>query len=66
MTYSKKIGKNIRKIRENKKITQEELGRIADISKRQIIRIEDGENQKVKTLEKIAQALLVTFKDLIK
>jgi len=66
MTYSEKIGKNIRKIRKYKKISQEELGRIAGVSKRQIIRIESGENQKVETLEKIAKALLVTFKDLVK
>jgi len=65
MTYSEKIGKNISKIRKAKKLSQDDLATLAGVSKRQIIRIEAGENQSVKTIEKIANALLVTFKDLI-
>ena len=61
---SKKIG-IIRRIRESKKITQEQLALTAGLNRAYIGYIERGErNPSTGTLAKIAQALKVSVKDL--
>ncbi|QQG47966.1 MAG: helix-turn-helix transcriptional regulator [Candidatus Woesebacteria bacterium] len=65
-TVSKKIGKNIRKIRERKEITQEQLALDAGLNRAYIGYIERGErNPSTDTVVKIAKALKVSPKELI-
>lgn len=60
-----KLGKNIRKLREERKLSQFNLAVDCNIPKVQIGRIERAEiNTTVRTLNKIAIALNVTIKDL--
>ncbi len=62
------IAKNLRKLRKIKKLSQEKLARLADVSNNTIIKIEAGKNQNptLDTLEKISEALKVSVDDLIK
>jgi transcriptional regulator with XRE-family HTH domain len=63
---SVKIGKSIRKIREEKAITQEQLALEAGLNRAYIGYIERGErNPTIKTLEKIAKILKVSTKELL-
>lgn len=63
---SVKIGKSIRKIREEKEITQEQLALEAGLNRAYIGYIERGErNPTLKTLEKIAKILKVSTKELL-
>lgn len=65
-SVSKKIGKNVRQIRERKSFTQEELALEAGLNRAYIGYIERGErNPSTATLEKISKALKVTLKDLL-
>lgn len=61
------ITKNLRKLRESKKLSQEKLARLADVANNTIIKIEAGKNQNptLKTLKKVAKALEVSIDDLI-
>ena len=60
------VGFNIRKIREEKGLTQEKLAAVADLHRAYIGQIERGEkNIGLKNLEKIAKALGVDVKDLL-
>ena len=65
---SRKIGENIRKLRQQKKISQDRLSKEADSALNTIVKIEIGEspNPTVETLEKIAKALGITVGDLFK
>jgi len=65
---SKKIGENIRKLRQQKKISQDRLSKEADLALNTIVKIEIGEspNPTVETLEKIAKALGISVGDLFK
>jgi predicted transcriptional regulator len=59
------FGNHLRKIREGKKISQEELGYRAGISQSQIYRIEKGLiNTTVSTVVQIAEALEMASKEL--
>lgn len=61
-----KIGKNIRKIRENTELTQEQLAHEAGLNRAYVGYIERGErNPSTDTLVKIAKALKVPPKDLL-
>jgi len=62
------IASNLRKLRESKKISQEKLARLADVSNNTIIKIEAGKNQNptLDTLKKIAKILGVSVDELIK
>jgi transcriptional regulator with XRE-family HTH domain len=61
-----RVGFNIRKIREENGISQEELAGIADLHRAYIGQIERGEkNIGLRNLEKIAKALKVSIKDLL-
>jgi transcriptional regulator with XRE-family HTH domain len=63
---NKKVGLNIRKIREAKDLSQEKLATLADLHRTYIGQIERGEkNIGLKNLEKIAKALKVNIKDLL-
>ena len=62
------ISKTLRKIRENKGLSQEKLARLADVANNTIIKIEAGKNQNptLDTLKKIAKSLDVSIDELIK
>lgn len=62
------ISTNLRKLREEKNLSQEKLARLADVANNTIIKIEAGKNQNptLDTLKKIAKALEVSIDDLIK
>ena len=63
---SKKIGQSIRKIRESRKITQEQLALTAGLNRAYIGYIERGErNPSTDTIVKVAKALKVSPKDLL-
>ncbi|MBX7047236.1 MAG: helix-turn-helix domain-containing protein [Ignavibacteria bacterium] len=54
----KKIGRDIKKIRKQKKITQEQLANLIGTNKSNIARIESGnQNITIQLLSRIAQAL---------
>ncbi|MBN2591803.1 MAG: helix-turn-helix transcriptional regulator [Sedimentisphaerales bacterium] len=60
------VGMNIRKIREKRELSQEDLAGIAGLHRTYIGQIERGEkNIGLKNLERIAKALKVTIKDLL-
>jgi transcriptional regulator with XRE-family HTH domain len=62
------IGNNIRRIRKQKKLTQERLARQADISLNTLTKIESGfaKAPNIKTVAKIARVLNVSVDELIK
>ena len=62
------IGKNIKKIRQEKGISQDRLSKRADLALNTIINIEPDEspNPTVETLQKIANALEVSIEELFK
>ena len=62
------ISKNIRKLREQKGISQDRLSKLADISLNTIAKLEldDTQNPTIETLQKIAKALDVKVEELIK
>jgi len=61
------LSKNLRKLREQKGLSQDRLAKLADIANNTIIKIERGENQNptLDTLKKLAKALVVSVEDLI-
>ncbi len=65
MSTKKLLGAKIRSLRKSKKIAQEKLSEMADISPRQMVRIEMGQSfPTVENLEKIAIALGVSIQSL--
>jgi transcriptional regulator with XRE-family HTH domain len=62
------IGKNIKKLREQKAISQDRLSKLADISLNTIakLELEESPNPTIETLQKIAKALEVEVDDLLK
>jgi len=61
------IGTNIRRIRQQKKLTQEKLARLSDISLNTLTKIESGfaKTPNIKTVVKIAKALNVSLDKLV-
>lgn len=61
------IGKNIKKLREQKAISQDRLSKLANISLNTIskLELEESPNPTIDTLSKIAKALEVRVDDLI-
>ena len=57
------ITKNLRRLREAKRLSQEKLARLADVANNTIVKIEAGKNQNptLDTLKKISEALGVSF-----
>lgn len=65
-TIYKKVGENIRKIRKQRGLTQEELAGLARIDPKSIIQIENGKrNPTLKTLRRIALALNIKTSELL-
>lgn len=62
------IGKNIKKLRQEKGISQDKLSKLADLSLNTIVKVENGVNKNptIETLTKIAKALEVGVDDLLK
>lgn len=62
------ISKNIRKLREQKGISQDRLSKWADTSLNTIAKLEldETQNPTIETLQKIAKALDVKVEDLLK
>jgi len=65
---SSKIGEKIRRIRQQKKMSQDRLSKKADLALNTIVKIETGEspNPTLDTLQKIAKALDVSLDQLLK
>lgn len=61
------LSKNLKKLREQKGLSQDRLAKLADIANNTIIKIEQGENinPTLDTLRKLAKALDVSVDDLI-
>jgi transcriptional regulator with XRE-family HTH domain len=62
------IGKNLKKLREQKGISQDRLSKLADISSNTVAKLEldESPNPTIETLQKIARALDVKVDNLIK
>ena len=60
---SNRIGENIRKLRQQKKMSQDRLSKKADLALNTIVKIETGKNPNptLETLQKIAKALGVSL-----
>jgi transcriptional regulator with XRE-family HTH domain len=63
-----KIAKNLKKIRQDKGISQDRLSKLADLSLNTVVTVESGANPNptIETLTRIAKALEVGVDDLIK
>jgi len=63
-----KIGKNLRKLRQEKGISQDRLSKLADLSLNTVVTVESGANPNptIETLTRIAKALNVGVDDLLK
>ena len=62
------IGNKLRKLRKKKKLSQEKLARLADISLNTLTKIESGFAQKptIQTVVKLAKALEVSLDELVR
>ena len=61
------LSENIKKFRKKKKLSQDKLAKMADVTLTTLVKIESGvnDNPTIKTLKKIADALEVTVDDLL-
>jgi len=66
--HQSKIGKNLKKLRQEKGISQDRLSKLADLSLNTVVTVESGANPNptIETLTRIAKALNVGVDDLIK
>ena len=62
------IGKNIKKLRQEKGISQDKLSKLADISLNTVVKIEldQSPNPTLETIKKLAKALSISLDDLIR
>jgi len=62
------IGKNIKRFRQEKRLSQDKLSKLADLSLNTVVKIEldDSPNPTIETVQKIAKALEVSVDDLLK
>jgi transcriptional regulator with XRE-family HTH domain len=62
------LSKNLKKLREQKGLSQDRLAKLADVANNTIIKIEQGENinPTLETLKKVVKALGVSVDELIK
>lgn len=66
MESGKKLGKNLKGLRLKRKLSQGELSQSLNVDRAYISNIENGRmNPTLSTLEKIAQALKVSIKELV-
>ena len=63
-----KIANNIRKIRQEKGISQDRLSKLADLSLNTVVNVESGANPNptIETIRKIAKALNISIDALLK
>ncbi len=61
------IGKNIKRFRQNKGLSQDKLSKLADLSLNTIVKIElyDSPNPTIETVQRIAKALEVSVDNLL-
>ena len=61
------IGENIKRLREEKGISQDKLSKLADISSNTVAKLElgDSPNPTIETLQKIAKAFDITVNNLL-
>jgi len=62
------IGKNIKRLRQAKGISQDKLSKLADLSLQTVVKMEldDKPNPTIETVQKIAKALDISLDDLMK
>jgi len=62
------IGKNIKKYRQEKELSQDKLSKLADLSLNTVVKIEldESPNPTIETIQKIAKALEVSVDDFLK
>lgn len=62
-----KLAQKVKKLREEKGLSQEKLARLADVSNNTIVNIEAGKqnNPTIETLKRIAKALEISVDNLI-
>lgn len=62
------IGKNIKRFRQEKGLSQDKLSKIADLSLNTVVKIEldESPNPTIETIQRIAKALEVSVDDLLK
>jgi len=62
------IGKNIKRFRQDKGLSQDKLSKLADLSLNTVVKIEldDSPNPTIETVQRIAKALEVSVDDLLK
>jgi len=62
------IGKNIKRYRQEKELSQDKLSKLADLSLNTVVKIEldESPNPTIETIQKIAKALNVSVDDLLK
>ena len=62
------IGKNIKKFRQDKGLSQDRLSKLADLSLNTVVKIEldESPNPTIETIQRIAKALGVSVDDLLK
>jgi len=62
------IGKNIKKFRQEKGLSQDKLSKLADLSLNTVVKIEldESPNPTIETIQRIAKALAVSVDDLLK
>jgi len=62
------IGKNIKRFRHDKGLSQDKLSKLADLSLNTVVKIEldDSPNPTIETVQRIAKALEVSVDDLLK
>ena len=61
------IGKNLKKLRKQKGLSQDRLSKLADVSYNTVIKLESGgiNNPTIETLQKLAKALEVSVDNLL-
>ena len=61
------IGKNIKRYRQDKRLSQDKLSKLADLSLNTVVKIEFDEspNPTIETIQRIAKALEVSVDDLL-
>ena len=62
------IGKNIKRLRQDKGLSQDKLSKLSDLSLNTVVKIEldDTPNPTIETMQRIAKALEVSVDDLLK
>ena len=62
------IGKNIKRFRQDKGLSQDKLSKLADLSLNTVVKIEldESPNPTIETIQRIAKALEVLVDDLLK